>query len=245
MVQRQQGRGIGSNQYRERVVAVDEEARKAAREGVGRVTVPTPNSSAQNSRHGMGTVAEAAQNHRTASDDHLAFALNAPAEMPVSEHTQRLRAGVERVSAAEDDVLSRHPNMYGHALVSANTFLVRAKHDPRLAEAIGDGDEDANRVLNACDRLLNDVDEQDLDVEGISQAISDLEGGGEWSAMKVDEKDSSDPAAQNDLALCRRAAALSVASSRSSSPEERDAVRKEMNKTNESLRASRLSRLGG
>ena len=246
MVQRQ-GRGVGSNQWRERIVTVEEDERKAAaRAQYAHLAVPAPDSTPQGAVGGQkATFAEVARQHQEAVDSHLSFALDAPPEMTESEHRERLRAGVESVAASEDRILSRQPNLYGQALISANNFLVRHKHDPVLRRAVEEGDKDAVRVLSACERLLRDSEDQSLGVEGISQAMSDLEGGGEWSAMRTDDAASPNPAGSEDTALCRRAAALSVASSRASSPEERADIMQEMQRTNKSLRALRLNSLGG
>jgi len=180
--------------------------------------------------------------HRAAADDHITFATTLPSEASNAEIAARFRHGVQAVSRAEDEVLSRHPNMYGFAVLGANNFLVRAKHDPVLRDAIESGDQRATRVLAACENLLTDAEDEHLDAQGISAAIAELEGGGEWSATNM----SDEPLAQvesEDREWAREVAALSIAFSRSSG-QEQNVLRGQLTEATKTWTNSRLDQLG-
>lgn len=241
MAQRQ-GRGVGSNQYQERVVDVDANERQRARDAIGDTALPRFAETAVSSRPGSTPVSKAVVDHRAAADDHITFATTLPSEASNAEIAARFRHGVQAVSRAEDEVLSRHPNMYGFAVLGANNFLVRAKHDPVLRDAIESGDQRATRVLAACESLLMDAEDEHLDARGISAAIAELEGGGEWSATNVTDE-SLTQVESEDLEWCREIAGLSVASSRSSG-QEQNVLRSRMAEATTTLTNSRLDRLG-
>jgi hypothetical protein len=243
-VAQRDARGVGSNQWRDRIVSKDDEERQAARKRVGDIVEPKHAASAESHTLGTVSVVEALSQHQTATDSHLTYAQNVPQESTPAEVKTRLASGVRQVAQAEDDILSRHPDLYGHALVSANNFLVRAKHDPLLRRAIAAGHSGAVRVKNACERLMRDAQEAGLDADGISQTISDLEGGGEWSAITTRDYEGSAAEATEDRDLCRRVAALSTAYSRSSDSGEQAALGRERDKAVTRLAGLRLNHLG-
>jgi len=237
-------RGRGSNQYQDRLVDVTVEERERERQEHqraldGRVApAEAAGTGATSLNPGTLPFGEVLVSHRQAVVDHLDYLLDPDS----AKDEAGVRAGMQRIAAFEDDILHRQPNLYGHALIQANRVVARLAHDPVFRLAYEAGDESATRVVKAAHDLVNDADRPHLGLEGISLAIVELEGGGEW--LVTDDPTSSVADSQEDLLMAARSAALRVESSRTSDPDERERLQQELEATQQQWRQTRLRALG-
>lgn len=232
------GRAVGSNQFQERFATSqapsDERHPSAATHvpaqsrGIGRPSTVQP----------LGArVVE----HRRALAAHLDFALHVPKEMSDAQAQDQLLAGADAVSRAEDSILGAHPDLYGVALIEANKTLARYDSDVAFQMAVDRGEGPQAKSHAAALALLEDAASPTLDLARISQAIADIEGGGEWLAQAT----GADPEylGSEDFMFSVELASLSVMLSRSSGQEERAALTSQMSSHRNQLVALRLQGL--
>ncbi len=217
----------------------------AAQEALGDRIIPTADRSAQRATGRAATLSAAVDEHREVVSQNLGALVSGGVHSGGSAAARaRVESMMRSQARVEDDVLSRHPNLYGRSILDANNFLVRAEHDPVLRQAIQRGEPEAIRVRDACARLIADARDESLDADGISHCMEEMEGGGKWSATTKEQSAMSEPQASRDVDLSRRAAALSAVWHRSSDPAQSAAVGSEFHRVTQDLTALRLQSLG-
>lgn len=206
---RNSSRGKGSNQYADKAPSLAESEAETAR--VRRMKNYTSIQSKQSALGGR------LEDHSTAA---LTTSLSASYDKRIGLFVsgkqmthQEIESNAKEIAAFEDAIVSRYPNMYGHAVSEAILFVKDAKYNPELKAAIATEGTPERALLQNYSKVIGDAIEapgKELSLEELPQILDTIneatiarKQGTAWQSER-----------SGDPTLSSRFAALSVFCSR-------------------------------
>lgn len=166
-------KGVGSNQYADKAPSPTESEAENVR-----VRKMKNYTSVQSKQSALGGRLE---HHSTAA---LATGLSSSLDKRIKSvvtgqklSQDEILSSAKEISAYEDAILSRHPNLYGHAVSEAILFVKDAKYNPELKKAVEREDSPERVLLQNYSKVIGDAIEapgKEISLEELPQILDTI-----------------------------------------------------------------------